>query len=84
MMDWEDSENLEQLLKATRQGDETTARLLRLVLEKQDQTLEAFNRMAAGLDRLAQAVEGLRTDITPPLDKPGRLPPPAVKKGNAP
>ncbi|MBI1214779.1 MAG: hypothetical protein GC185_03045 [Alphaproteobacteria bacterium] len=81
--DWDDSETLEELLRAVRSGDEITHKLLRMSNDNQKAMIEAFNKVAGNLEKLTQAVEGLRTDITPPLDKPavkGLSP----KKGDAP
>lgn len=91
MLDYEDSETLTNILRAVRSGDDVTARLLRRVVEEQEKSnetqlklLDAFNRMAENMAALAQAVEGLRDDMNPQMDKPAKLARPAGQKQHAP
>lgn len=76
-MDQSDFELVKKIRAAIREGDEATHRLLRQLnersedaLEVQREMLKAFNRVADNLEYLASAVEGLREDLTPKLDKP--------------
>lgn len=76
-MDQSDFELVKKVRAAIREGDEATHRLLRQMNERAEEQLEvqremvkAFNRVADNLEYLADAVEGLREDLTPKLDKP--------------
>lgn len=46
-------------------------------LKNDAQMLDAFNRVAKAMEALTEEVKGLRADLNPTLDKPGRLPGPA-------
>lgn len=76
-MDQSDFELVKKVRAAIREGDDVTHRLLRQLNERAEEQLEvqremvkAFNRVADNLEYLADAVEGLREDLTPKLDKP--------------
>jgi hypothetical protein len=82
--DSQDFELMKSLRKATREAGEATAAKLeqiRLQNEKQlsndERLIEAFNRLARAVEGLADEVRELREDLTPSIDKPRRLPPPA-------
>ena len=46
-------------------------------LKNDAQMIDAFNRVAKAMEGLTEEVKGLRADLNPQLDKPGRLPGPA-------
>lgn len=82
--DSQDFELMKSLRKAVREtGEANAAKLeqLRLQNEKQlvndERLIEAFNRVARAVEGLAHEVRELREDLTPSIDKPKRLPPPA-------
>jgi len=86
-LDSQDFELIKTLRKAVRDGNERTARLLQRMIERQDadaatqkEMLAAFNRVADNLAALTDAVNGLREDLTPKMDKPTLRRPPAAKK----
>lgn len=96
-LDKDDFDLMKDIRSVIRAGDERTHRLLCQLneraeegLELQREMLKAFNRVADNLEYLAGAVEGLREDLTPKLDKPspklsqGKIATTAVRKGSKP
>lgn len=88
-LDSDDFELIKSLRKAVRDGDEISHRLLRDLNARAEAQLEQQREMVKAFNRVADALEGLREDLTPKMDKPtAGLKKPAVitgnKKGNKP
>ena len=72
---------MKNIRQAIRDGDEVTHNLLRRIVaqeeisvQTQQEMLKAFNRLADKMEALTDAVEGLRADMSSPLDKSKALP----------
>jgi len=80
-MDSTDLKVVREILAAVRNGDEVTQNLLRRLNDQLEQgakhdreTAQAFNRVAAALEKMTDEIRGLREDLTPRIDKPKKLP----------
>lgn len=78
MTDWSQRE-----IDDVRYGTKDSADELKKLNQKQDKALEndraileAFNRLTRQLEVLTDEVRGLREDLNPKLEKPGKLPSP--------
>lgn len=88
-LDQSDFELIKSLRKAVRDGDEISHRLLRDLNTRMEEQLAQQREMVRAFNRVADAIEGLREDLSPKLDKSGVcLKRPAAmsaaKKGSAP
>jgi hypothetical protein len=82
--DSQDFELMKSVRKTIREAGEMTATQLDALrkqgergLANDERMIEAFNRMASAMENLTREVRQLREDLTPAIDKPKRLPPPA-------
>jgi hypothetical protein len=93
-LDGSDFELLKSIRKTMRETGETTGQKIERVLEAErdllsvakkslgndERLIEAFNRMAGALEELTGEVRALRADLTPPIDKPKKLPLPGGRR----
>jgi hypothetical protein len=77
MTDWSQSE-----IDQVRHGISKAVRELETQNRNNEALLNLFNKISGQLETLTQEIRGLREDISPTLDKPGRLPAPR-QQGNS-
>jgi len=70
-LDSSDFKLIQSLREAIRDGDEISHRLLRELNVRAEQQIAQQREMIAAFNRVADAIEGLREDLTPKLDKAG-------------
>lgn len=69
-LDNSDFELIKSLRKAVREGDDISHRLLRELNARAEEQLVQQGEMIKAFNRVADALEGLREDLTPKMDKP--------------
>lgn len=69
-LDNSDFELIKSLRKAVRDGDDISHRLLRELNARAEEQLVQQREMIKAFNRVADALEGLREDLTPKMDKP--------------
>ncbi len=70
-LDGSDFELIKSLRKALRDGDEISHRLLRDLNARAEEQIAQQREMITAFNRVADAIEGLRDDLAPKLDKSG-------------
>jgi len=68
-LDSSDFELIKSLRKAVRDGDEISHGLLRNLNARMEEQLAQQREMTKAFNRVADAIEGLRADLAPKLDK---------------
>jgi len=69
-LDASDFDLVKSLRKAVRDGDEVTHRLLRTLNQHMEESNARQRELVQAFNRMADAIEGLRADLAPKLDKP--------------
>ncbi|HEX2752611.1 MAG TPA: hypothetical protein VHP34_05810 [Alphaproteobacteria bacterium] len=70
-LDNSDYKLIQSLRQAVRDGDEITHSLLRQLNARAEEQLAQQREMITAFNRVADAIEGLRDDLAPKLDKSG-------------
>lgn len=78
-LDSSDFELLKSVRRVIREGDTAVIERLERLEEQQRESLALQRDMLEAFNRLARAVEGLREDLTPTMDKP-KLRPASLKR----
>jgi hypothetical protein len=70
-LDNSDYKLIQSLREAVRNGDEITHSLLRQLNARAEEQIAQQREMITAFNRVADAIEGLRDDLAPKLDKSG-------------